>query len=186
MNAMKLTSFIFAGFILGVASVLDAAEPTAASPIPNPLIDYAGHRETVKRVEPLRESRRLSEADFLAKSREAGTVVLDARSSPMFQRLHLAGAVNLSFPDFTEEALARVIPTKDTRVLIYCNNNFLGSPSAMATKVAPASLNISTYVALSSYGYTRVYELGPLLDVKTTVLPLAGTEAAGGAGKEGL
>ena len=146
--------------------------------IPNPLIDYAGHREMVKRVESLRESRRLSEADFLAKTREAGTVVLDARSGPMFQRLHLAGAVNLSFPDFTEEALAKVIPTKDTRVLIYCNNNFLGSPSAMMTKVATASLNISTYVALSTYGYTNVYELGPLLNVKTTVLSLAGSEQA--------
>ena len=43
------------------------------SPIPNPLIDYAGHRETVQRVESLRESRRLSEADFLAKAREGLT-----------------------------------------------------------------------------------------------------------------
>ncbi len=148
----------------------------SASSIPNPLIDYAGHRETVKRVESLRESRRLSEADFLAKSREPGTVVLDARSGPMFALLHLAGAVNLSFPDFTEESLAKVIPAKDTRVLIYCNNNFLGSPRAMPTKVISTSLNISTYVALTSYGYTNVYELGPLLDVKKTMLPLVGTE----------
>jgi len=158
-----------------------AAESSA--PLLNPLIDYAGHRETVQRVESLRESRRLSEADFLTKAREAGTIVLDARSGPMFQLLHVRGAVNLSFPDFTEAALATVIPTKDTRVLIYCNNNFLGSPRAMASKIASTSLNISTYVALTSYGYTNVYELGPLLNVKTTVLPLVGSEAANHVGK---
>ncbi|MBC8040850.1 MAG: rhodanese-like domain-containing protein [Opitutaceae bacterium] len=170
-------------FVLLPLAAISSAQ--SASSIPNPLIDYAGHRETVQRVESLRESRRLSEADFLAKSREAGTVVLDARSGPMFALLHLEGAVNLSFPDFTEAALAKVIPTKDTRVLIYCNNNFLGSPRAMATKVISTSLNISTYVALTSYGYTNVYELGPLLDVKKTVLPLAGSEMLGSsAGKK--
>jgi phage shock protein E len=150
----------------------------SAPSIPNPLIDYAGHREIVNKIEALREGRRLSEADFLAKAREAGTVVLDARSGPMFKRLHLAGAVNLSLPDFTADELARIIPKKDTPVLIYCNNNFIGSPVAMGAKMPAASLNISTYVVLATYGYTNVYELGPLLHVKTTVLPLAGTEVA--------
>lgn len=175
---MKSITCLFAGLLAVLAGAIAFAQSSKAPSIFNPLIDYVGHRETVQRVEPLRESRRLSEADFLAKAREADTVVLDARSGPMFERLHVEGAVNLSFPDFTEEALAKVIPTKDTRVLIYCNNNFLGSPRAMASKVASTSLNISTYVALTSYGYTNVYELGPLLNVKTTVLPLAGSEAA--------
>jgi hypothetical protein len=158
------------------------AEPSPAA-IANPLIDYPAHRETVKRVEALRESRRLSETDFLTRAREAGTIVLDARSDAMFRRLHVQGAVNLSFPDFTADALSAVIPAKGTPVLIYCNNNFLGSPVAMASKIPSTSLNISTYVALTSYGYTNVYELGPLLDVKTTLLPLVGTETAG-PGKE--
>jgi len=151
------------------------AEP-APAPIPNPLIDYAAYREAVRRVEPIRATRRLSEADFLRMSRQPGVVLLDARSGPMFQRLHVAGATNLSYPDFNAASLAGIIPSKDTPILIYCNNNFLGSPVAMASKVARASLNVSTYVALYSYGYTNVYELGPLLDVKTTRLPLEGSE----------
>jgi phage shock protein E len=180
---MKIIPYVIAGLSVVLVGASACAQSSKTSSIPNPLIDYAGHRETVQRVESLRESRRLSEADFLSKSREAGTVVLDARSGPMFALLHLEGAVNLSFPDFTEAALAKVIPTKDSRVLIYCNNNFLGSPTAMITKAAPASLNISTYVALASYGYTNIYELGPLLDLKKTALPLAGTEAASHARK---
>lgn len=174
---MKMKSCL----LLFVASApLCVAQSSAPA---NPWIDYAGHRDTVARVEPIREGRRLSEAEFAEKMKEPGAVLLDARSGPMFERLHLQGAVNLSFPDFTEEALAKVIPRRDATVLIYCNNNFRGS-SAMLYKVPRASLNISTYVALASYGYTNVYELGPLLDVKTTALPLAGSEAPARAAKE--
>jgi hypothetical protein len=38
--------------------------------------------------------------------------------------------------------------------------------------MAPASLNLSTYISLYTYGYTNVYELGPLLDAKVTKLEL--------------
>jgi hypothetical protein len=71
-----------------------------------------------------------------------------------------------------------VLPQKTTRVLIYCNNNFRSAPVAFAAKSPPASLNISTYVALATYGYTNVYELGPLLDVTTTKLVMEGTEVS--------
>ena len=162
-----------------VSAIFSTAQVSAANKtetIPNPLIDFPGHLELTRKVEPLREKRRVSEADFLRMASEPNTVVLDARSGPMFERLHIRGAQNLSFPDFNDASLAKVVPSKDTRILIYCNNNFLGSPVAMTSKTAVSSLNISTYVALASYGYTNVYELGPLLTVKTTVLPLAGTE----------
>jgi hypothetical protein len=82
------------------------------------------------------------------------------------------GAVNLPFTDFTADALAGVIPTRDTPVLIYCNNNFHGDEAAFSTKAATTSLNISTYVVLAGYGYTDVYELGPRLDAGTSPLPL--------------
>jgi hypothetical protein len=107
---------------------------------------------------------------------EPGVVLLDARSGPMFKLRHLQGAVNLSLPDFSEEALAKVIPTKATKVLIYCNNNFLGSPVSMVGKATAASLNVHSFVTLKSYGYENVWELGPLLDVRTTKLPMAGEE----------
>jgi hypothetical protein len=42
--------------------------------------------------------------------------------------------------------------------------------------MASASLNLSTYVSLYTYGYRNVYELGPLLDVKTTKLELVSSD----------
>lgn len=65
---------------------------------------------------------------------EPDTVVLDARNTDRFVMRHVKGAVNLPLPNFSEEALARIIPSKTTRILIYCNNNFDGDPVAMPSK----------------------------------------------------
>jgi len=156
------------------ADAVISAEPRVV--IPNPLIRYDLFADNVRKVGQVREDRRLSEEAFLEVMKEPGVVLLDARSGPMFELRHLQGAVNLSLPDFSEEALAKLIPTKTTKVLIYCNNNFRGSPISMVAKSAPASLNVHTFVTLKSYGYENVWELGPLLDVRTTQLPMAGAE----------
>jgi hypothetical protein len=145
-----------------------------ATEIPNRLIDYAAFERNVVAVGKLREQRRVSEQEFLRMAQDPATVVLDARSAQMFQLLHVKGAKNLSLPDFTEAELAKVIPSKDTRVLIYCNNNFLSAPKAFATKAPSASLNIHTFNVLYSYGYRNVYELGPLIDVNAAQIRFEG------------
>lgn len=159
-----------------LAILCTASSLLAADRIPNQLIDYPKFVQIAKQVAPVREQRRLSEGQFMELAADPGTVVLDARSADKFAMRHIKGAVSLPFTDFTEAALEKAIPTKATRVLIYCNNNFRGSPRALPAKVAPASLNISTFIALTTYGYTNVYELGPLLDVATTKLPFEGSE----------
>ena len=110
--------------------------------------------------------------------REPGTVLLDARSADKYRLRHIAGAVSLPFTDFTAAALANVIPTEHTRVLIYCNNNFENEQQAFPTKVLPASLNVYTFNVLYSYGYTNVYELGPLIDIRRARLKFEGARAA--------
>src|SRR5436190_2869203 len=100
-----------------------------------------------------RATRRLSEIEFIGMSRGLHTVVLDARSSEKYRERHVRGAVNLSFPDITVESLRRLIPHTQTRILIYCNNNFVNAEGPFPAKLASASLNLSTYVALYNYGY---------------------------------
>ena len=176
---MKLPAFIL---IIAALAPLHAADRVvqrqgAAAPnIPNELIDFPKYLKIARDVEPVRAKRRLTEEQFAAMAGEPGTVVLDARSADKFRMRHIKGAVSLPFTDFTEESLAKVLPQKTTRVLIYCNNNFRGAPVSLTAKSPPASLNISTYVALATYGYKNVYELGPLLDVRTTKLAFEGTE----------
>lgn len=155
---------------------LGAAQAQSSAPA-NRLIDYDGFAANVAAVAPLRDSRRISEAQFMRMAREPGTVVLDARSERLYALRHVKGAVNLSFPEFTEATLARAIPSKGTRILIYCNNNFTGAPESLPTKNVSSALNVSTFVSLYSYGYRNVYELGPAIDVSQSRLSFAGTEA---------
>jgi hypothetical protein len=142
----------------------------------NPLIDYDAFARDVGEVRALRESRRLTEAEFIRMAGEPGTVVLDARSERLYRLRHVKGAVNLAFPEFTAETLAHAIPSRDTRVLIYCNNNFRGLPYSMPTKAIGSALNLSTFVSLHTYGYRNVYELGPAVDPGETKLAFEGEE----------
>ena len=148
----------------------------AGEQIPNRLIDYKEFQKIVAASASERESHRLTEPQFIEAMTDEKTVVLDARSASKYELRHIHGAVSLPFTDFTAETLAKVFPAKDTKILIYCNNNFEGSPVSFASKAPSASLNISTYTSLRSYGYTNIFELGPLLDVDTTSIPFEGTE----------
>ena len=138
----------------------------AASPAQlfNPAIDMEGYLRFANEAAAHRETHRVSESEFIRMSRQPGTIVLDARSRQKYDELHVRGAINLSFPDITVASLAQAIPDKTTRVLIYCNNNFVRAEAPFPSKLPSASLNLSTYIALYTYGYRNVYELAPQID----------------------
>lgn len=148
----------------------------AVEQIPNRLIDYKEFQKIVVTSASEREFHRLTEPQFIKAMADKKAVLLDARSASKYQLRHIRGAVNLPFTEFTADSLAKVIPAKDTKILIYCNNNFEGSPVSFTSKTPAASLNLSTYTSLRAYSYTNIFELGPLLNVRTTSIPFEGTE----------
>ena len=164
MKALLFTFFFSLGSVL------------ADNQIPNRLIDYKEFQKIVAASAAERESHRLTEAEFIKAMADRSAVLLDARSASKYELRHIRGAVNLPFTDFTAETLAKVIRAKGNKILIYCNNNFEGSPVSFASKAPSASLNISTYTSLRSYGYINIFELGPLLNVHTTAISFAGSE----------
>jgi Rhodanese-like domain len=157
---------IFLVFVLTLAIHADAGANSGE----NPAIDMEGYLAVSMAAAKHRQTRRLSEAEFIRMSREPGTIVLDARSRQKFDELHIKGALNLSFPDIAVASLESAIPDRSTRVLIYCNNNFRDAEGPFPSKLPSASLNLSTYIALYNYGYRNVYELAPLLDIETSTL----------------
>ncbi len=175
------------------------AEVAAAEGVPSAKVSYDDYVRLVAEVEPHR-ARRLVDLDtFLAMAAQPGVVILDSRPRYRFERLHIDGARHLEFSDFTSESLATVIPSPDTPVLIYCNNNFAGDPPDFPTKVAlpPAlaaaraedsadspvatplmlALNVPTYVHLYGYGYRNVYELSELVAMDDPRIVFAGSRA---------
>ncbi len=89
-----------------------AADAQTQSIAENPAIDMPGFLRVSVEAADARESRRVSEADFIRMSREPKTIVLDARSRERFDELHVKGAINLSFPDIAVDSLSATIPDK--------------------------------------------------------------------------
>ncbi len=168
---MKTRLLVSASLAVLLVPIAWAEEPPSLA---NPAIDMAGHLRVSAEAARHRRTRRVSEAEFIRMSREPGTVILDARSREKYDELHVRGAIHLSFPDIAVESLKRLIPDENTRILIYCNNNFSQGVPAFPAKLATASLNLSTFIALYDYGYRNVYELAPLLDLETSQLEFDG------------
>ncbi|MEY2561228.1 MAG: hypothetical protein QOG51_1643 [Verrucomicrobiota bacterium] len=166
---------MIAALVVALVAATSASPASEKPSIPNRMIDYQGFLENAATVGKLRDKHRVTEEEFIRMANEPGTIVLDARSDAKFAMFHIKGAKHLSLPDVTAEELAKVIPEKSARVLIYCNNNFVNEPTALPAKAVTASLNLYTFNTLYSYGYTNVYELGPLIDVKHSALTFEGT-----------
>jgi hypothetical protein len=167
--ASALVLFGAAGpLTFNMLSSSNAADPRVK--LANPNIDMDGYLKVSKEASKHRETRRVTEEEFIRMASEDGTIVLDARSAAKYKLMHVKGAINLNFSDITIESLKTTIPDKDTRILIYCNNNFRNAEREFPSKMPTASLNLSTYIALYNYGYRNVYELAPLVDPKTSKL----------------
>ncbi len=150
--------------------------------------------EIAQGVEDIRKRNRLSEEEFAKAALEPGTIVLDARGKEFFEKLHIAGSVNLPYTHFSAINLDWIIPTKKTRILIYCRNNLINTPESFPVtpakpeafeirvidgreievpieyeppelpKNAAAGLNIPTFITLHSYGYENIWELDDIVN----------------------
>jgi Rhodanese-like domain len=140
-------------------------------------VDFESYEKLVTEVREHRKARLITVEEFNKMSKEKNVIILDARSDRMFESKHIKGAKHLNFCDFTQSNLARIIPDTDTKVLIYCNNNFesdeinfaskayVPRPTEKSKQELTLALNIPLYINLYGYGYKNVYELSELVNV---------------------
>lgn len=155
---LAIAAFALAGIAAGEEQPTETVERAS--------IDFPGYLQLSEDVMALRETRLVSLAEFNAMKRRPNTIVLDTRSADAFAQGHIDGAVHLNFSDFTDEKLAQVVGSPETRILIYCNNNFVDNIEPVVTKRVELALNIPTFVNLYGYGYENVYELGDLVSIE--------------------
>ena len=149
-------------------------------------VDFDAYEKLVAEVKEHRKDRLVNVEEFNKMSKQKNVIILDARSDKMFASKHVKGALHLDFADFTQGNLARIIPSKETTVLIYCNNNFDNDEINFASKVArpnpiakdkaelTLALNIPLYINLYGYGYKNVYELSELVDISDARIQFEG------------
>ncbi|WP_299432342.1 rhodanese-like domain-containing protein [uncultured Aquimarina sp.] len=139
-------------------------------------VDYNSFLEISEEVLEYRQARLVPLDQFLDFAKDTGTILLDTRSESAYNKKHLKGAIHLNFSDFTEKKLAKLIPDKTTRILIYCNNNIDGDTLNFPTKKLPLALNIPTFINLYGYGYKYIYELSSLVPIRDKRLKFIGSE----------
>lgn len=192
----QATTFILA--FLSVITLVHADNPESQNPpqpnvsVPlNPAIHFGGFIALAQELQELREARRVPIEVFVQMAKHPDTIILDTRSKAAYDDVHISGAVHLNFSDFTDEKLHKTIPSKQTRILIYCNNNFIDESNAAKGKALPKragdgivqgltdkrpslALNIPTFINLHGYGYENVYELADRLHISDARVLLVG------------
>lgn len=173
---MKNYFFVFATVMMSCTSIAQ---------IPSK-VNFDTYLELANEVKTYRQKRLINWKTFQEYAKEANTIILDTRSSEMYKRKHIKGAINLNFSDFTPYNLARIFLNKDIRILIYCNNNIDKEEDFPAKSYKPEpivhkgkqkrsntilpevtlALNVPTFINLYGYGYENVYELSELLSPK--------------------
>lgn len=175
------------------------------APVEKAYVDFDYFEQVSTEAKAHRATRLINFNTFTKYAKEPKTIILDTRSKRMYDRLHLKGAIHINFSDFTQEYLASMIPDTNTRILIYCNNNFKQTTSVQNLQVLQSSirrnmaskayipnkrffvnpikpintmaLNIPTYINLYGYHYRNVFELSDLVSVDNPLLEFEGTEA---------
>ncbi|TPG41537.1 rhodanese-like domain-containing protein [Flavobacterium pectinovorum] len=190
---LNLVFFCLTSYIVHSQTNPNILSTTEQQHYPKALVDYVDFKNLVLEIEKERENRLVSLEVFLKMSHEKNTIILDSRSDVRYNRKHLKGAIHLDFTDFTQENLYKLIPDPNTKILIYCNNNFNGDQIDFASKVllpkktsenqtikngkpVMLALNIPTYINLYGYGYKNIYELDELVNVNDPRIKFEGTE----------
>ena len=178
------------------------AQDQSTADYPKALVSYDDYEELVEQVKKVRSTRLISFNELLKHQKDPNTVILDTRSSDLYAAKHVKGAINLPFTEFTQANLRNLIPDTNTRIIIYCNNNFEGDRRYFASKMFtpemagkmkmvknPYSipnqnsillpLNIPTYINLYGYGYRNIYELDELVDIDDPRVKLDGHNGLG-------
>lgn len=190
---LNLVLFCLTSYIVHSQTTKSKTTMTEQQQYPKALVDYDDFKNLVVEVEKERANRLVSLDVFLKMSKESNTIILDSRSDFRYNRKHLKGALHLDFTDFTQDNLHQLIPDANTKILIYCNNNFDGDSIDFASKMsfpknAPETqilanrkpimlaLNIPTHINLYGYGYKNVYELDELVNINDPRIKFEGSE----------
>ncbi len=146
---MTLVRWVLCFGLLATATPLHAEDAPA-----NKTIEYLEYHQNAVALKDTQQQHLLSAEAFLqALAQKDKKVLLDVRSPEEYACGHITGAVNVSLSEMTEETLAKIIPLKNTKIIIYCNNSLQTMPTRMI------SMTTQAYPTLYQLGYQNLYLL---------------------------
>ena len=92
MKKLNVVHWLFALSIISVSAQIDPKLPASK-------VDFDAFEQLTKEVNEYRKDRLLNLDDFLKYAQDSNTIILDTRSTEMYNRKHVKGAVRLDFTD---------------------------------------------------------------------------------------
>ena len=132
-----------------IAVVLTATASAQDPPVVNEIKPQDFYRQASTSVQTEIDAKQL--ANWLAKK---SVVLIDLRAKESFERAHIRGAINVPIEALTAEQLKTLVPNSDSRIVVYCTNNFM--PTRMI------ALTTLGYPAIEQLGYSNVHRLEDL------------------------
>lgn len=118
-----------------------------------------GREEYLRRaieIQFSQKQRTIGLTPFLDITQNSKPVILDIRGKEAYECSHIEGAININVSDITTRSLAKIIPSKETEVIIYCDMSFWTEEMWMSRRVALFDL---TYPLIHVLGYENLYSL---------------------------
>ena len=135
-----------------------AEEANRKKPIRTPVNPISSDEYFKKAVQinEIRKKHILDTDALLDLMKDKNTVLLDVRGDHSFRLKHIRGATHLSLADMTPQTLAKAIPSKGSRVILYCD----AAQDLHLSRILSASSQ--AYPLVYQHGYTNLYEVGEL------------------------
>lgn len=110
------------------------------------------HREALENFSMERISKRKASLDQLKAWMEKRDVILiDLRDEAEYKKSHIKGAINIPVAKLEPDNVSKYIPSKESRVVVYCQQNFSMSRMLPLTTLG--------YPIIIQLGYNNVYML---------------------------
>ena len=154
MDAGKHKLFFMALSLLCLlhAPLLVYAQDKAADPKALSYLQY--HQEAAKIDE---KAHTVNLDQFLDLMNKKNTVIVDLRTPAEYEYEHIKGAIQFG-ADISKEKLEKLIPAKDTTILLYCSYSL--EPTRM---IALTNVSLPQFIL---QGYPNTYKLGPIWESK--------------------
>jgi len=78
-------------------------------------------------------------------------IILDVRPKYSYNKEHIKGAINIDAANLTKDILTKNIPSKNSKIVVYCDNSLY--PTRMIALTTPS------YAELYNQGYKNIYVL---------------------------
>lgn len=135
-----------------------------------------GYFDDWEKIDKIRSERQIHYTKVPEILKKGDAIILDVRSKESYDCGHIKGAKNLSLTDITEKTLPKIVPSKQTKIIIYCEKTLSPPVRRMAaTKIA--------FPIIYKLGYENIHEIEEVMyfDDKTlkdfeSVLPFEKSE----------